>query len=161
MNPVTIAGLYRSAGHNYVGHFGREPGVHEMECVPWVRVVSGRGIEGDRFMGREAGHKGQVTFYSAETHRAVCEALGVERGPWACRRNVLVEGVDLNAWIGRAFSVGGVAFEGVEECRPCAWMEVAVGPGAEALLRGRGGLRARALTDGILRLGPVEWVAWP
>jgi hypothetical protein len=33
-------------------------------------------------------------------------------------------------------------------------MDQAVGPGAEAWLKGRGGLRARILTDGDLAVGP-------
>ena len=42
-------------------------------------------------------------------------------------------------------------FAGVEQCKPCHWMDSALGPGAEAWLQGRGGLRARILTDGVLR----------
>ena len=33
------------------------------------------------------------------------------------------------------------------------WMDEAIAPGAEALLQGRGGLRARILTSGTLRVG--------
>jgi MOSC domain-containing protein YiiM len=157
MTRVTVVGLYRSPGHNFVGHFGREPGRHPMESLERVRVLAGRGIEGDRFMDHAPGYKGQVTFYSAETHRDLCEALGKWVEASVCRRNVVVEGVDLNEWVGRRFALDGVAFEGVEECRPCSWMDLAVGPGAEAFLRGRGGLRARVLTDGGLRLGPTTW----
>jgi MOSC domain-containing protein YiiM len=39
------------------------------------------------------------------------------------------------------------------ECKPCYWMDEAIAPGAEALLQGRGGLRARILTSGTLRVG--------
>jgi MOSC domain-containing protein YiiM len=51
----------------------------------------------------------------------------------------------------------GVRFAGVEECRPCYWMDQAVGPGADAWLRGRGGLRARIVSDGPLRLGQAKF----
>lgn len=159
MTHVFIAGLFRSAGHNFVGRFGREPGTHPMEQLESARVKAGRGIEGDRFMDHAEGYKGQVTFFSLETHREVCGALGTSVEPWAWRRNVVVEGVDLNAWIGRRFEVDGVGFEGVEECRPCAWMDRVAGAGAEALLRGRGGLRARVLSDGLLKVGPAGWGA--
>ena len=57
----------------------------------------------------------------------------------------------LTAVIGREFEIQGLRFAGVEECRPCDWMDSALKPGAELWLRGRGGLRARILTDGILR----------
>jgi MOSC domain-containing protein YiiM len=46
-------------------------------------------------------------------------------------------------------------FEGVEECRPCYWMDQALAPGAEEFLKGCGGLRVRVLTDGILNSGPA------
>lgn len=157
MTTAVIVGLHRSSGHNYVGRFGLDPATHAMESLERIRLLAGRGIEGDRFLDHAPGYKGQVTFYSAEVHRALCEALGVRRDASACRRNVVVEGVDLNAWAGRRFALGGVQFEGVEECRPCAWMDVAVGAGAEAFLKGRGGLRARVLGDGFLALGPTTW----
>ncbi len=157
MTPVVIVGLHRSPGHNFVGRFGLPAGTHPIDSLERLRFLADRGIEGDRFLDHAPGYKGQVTFYAAEVHRALCEALGVRREPSACRRNVIVEGVDLNDWIGRPFTLGGVAFEGVEECRPCSWMEEAVGPGAEHFLKGRGGLRARVLSDGWLELGPTTW----
>jgi len=39
----------------------------------------------------------------------------------------------------------------MEECRPCYWMDRAIAPGAHEFLKGRGGLRAKILTDGQLR----------
>jgi MOSC domain-containing protein YiiM len=52
----------------------------------------------------------------------------------------------------------GVRFAGVEECRPCYWMNQAVAPGAEAWLQGRGGLRAKIITDGWLSRGAADVV---
>ena len=64
---------------------------------------------------------------------------------------MVTRGIDLNELVGVEFELQGVRFQGTEECRPCEWMNHAIGPGAEELLRGRGGLRARILSDGILR----------
>ena len=61
-------------------------------------------------------------------------------------------GADLNALIGTEFEVQGVRFAGIEQCKPCYWMDSALGPGAEVWQQGRGGLRARIVTDGILHL---------
>jgi MOSC domain-containing protein YiiM len=63
---------------------------------------------------------------------------------------VLTSGVDLNTLIGQRFTVQGIDFEGAEECRPCYWMDEAIAPGAEAFLKGHGGLRARILSNGVL-----------
>ncbi|TVP58348.1 MAG: molybdenum cofactor biosysynthesis protein [Gemmatimonadales bacterium] len=76
-------------------------------------------------------------------------------GPGVFRRNVLTRGVDLNTLIGKEFEIQGVRFEGAAECSPCFWMDRAFAPGAEDALEGRGGLRARILTDGVLRV-PVR-----
>ena len=63
----------------------------------------------------------------------------------------MTRGVDLNEWIGREFELQGVRFRGVQECKPCYWMDGAFGPGANAAMKGRGGLRAEVLSNGVLR----------
>jgi len=162
MNPdptlpaASIVALYRSAAHNFVGHHGLEPGVHLMERVPMLECMSGRGILGDRFFDHRPDFKGQITFFAAEVHDAVCAAFGILCDPSVYRRNVVTRGVDLGLWIGRQFEIQGIGFEGVEECRPCYWMDQVVTAGVEEFLRGRGGLRARILTDGRLEEGSLR-----
>ena len=63
----------------------------------------------------------------------------------------MTRGVDLNQLIGLQFELQGVHFYGVQECAPCYWMERAIAPGAQEFLKGRGGLRAKILSDGELR----------
>jgi len=48
--------------------------------------------------------------------------------------------------------VQGVQFLGTEESAPCYWMNQAFGEGAEAELAGNGGLRAKILSDGVIRV---------
>ena len=84
----------------------------------------------------------------------VREELAVfDKGPGVYRRNVIVEGQDLNEWIGREFEIQGVRFLGTEEAKPCFWMDEAFAPGALKALVGKGGLRARILEGGTLRSG--------
>lgn len=150
--PIEILHLFVSPGHNFFGHHGRPPGTHEVLEVDAVECVAGGGLRGDRFFSPGKGHKGQVTFFAHETYERLREELGIfDRGPGVFRRNIITRGADLGALIGREFEIQGVRFAGVEECKPCYWMNHAFGPGAEDALRGRGGLRARILTDGILR----------
>jgi MOSC domain-containing protein YiiM len=151
---MEIRHLYISAGHNYRGHHGREPGTHPVEEVAALECVAGAGIVGDRYFNHEENFKGQITFFAEEVHEELCRQFDQpDTPPSVYRRNVITAGVDLNALIGREFEVQGVRFAGVEECRPCYWMDRAVAAGAEEALKGRGGLRARILRGGVLRRG--------
>ncbi|MBE0543808.1 MAG: molybdenum cofactor biosysynthesis protein [Verrucomicrobia bacterium] len=144
--------LYLSPGHNYRGHHGMPAGAHPVLEVDTMRCVAGRGIEGDRYFDYEPDFKGQITFFADEVYRALCEQFGKrDQGPSVFRRNVITRGVDLESLVGQEFEVQGVRFLGVESCKPCYWMDQAFGPGTEAALQGRGGLRARILSDGVLR----------
>lgn len=123
-----------------------------VECDQ-VECVAGKGIIGDRFFDYKENYKGQITFFSLEVFEALCQELGVMNvNPSAVRRNVVVSGVDLNSLIGQEFEIQGVHFKGSSECSPCFWMDEAIGPGAEAFLKGQGGLRARILTDEVLKV---------
>jgi MOSC domain-containing protein YiiM len=87
-----------------------------------------------------------------EVHRALCTQFGKpDVPPSVYRRNVITEGLDLNSLIGKEFEIQGIRFLGMEECKPCYWMDDAVAPGAEAAMQGQGGLRAKILTSGTLR----------
>lgn len=114
--------------------------------------MAGSGIEGDRFFNFKEDYKGQITFFASEVYNRLCRDLGVDAAPSVFRRNAITRGVDLNALIGKKFEIQGVQFEGVAECKPCYWMDTAFAPGAEAAMQGHGGLRARILADGLLRV---------
>src|SRR5436190_10155135 len=123
---MRIRHLYLSAGHNFFGHHGQSPGDHPMLEVPQIQVRAGRGIEGDRFFDFKPNYKGQVTFFAWETYERMCEQFGVrDKTPGVFRRNVITEGLDLNALIGAEFELQGVRFLGMQESTPCEWMDVA------------------------------------
>lgn len=150
---IQVVRLYVSPGHNFFGHHGQPAGQHPVVASTEIECVAGRGIRGDRFFDFKPDYKGQITFFAWETYEALCRAFpGVQADPGVFRRNVLVRGVDLDALADREFEVQGVRFRGAGESSPCHWMNAAFAPGAEEALRGRGGLRARIVTDGILRI---------
>lgn len=156
-HPVHIRHIFISPGHNFFGHYGGPAGTHPITEVAECRCVAGRGIEGDRFFDHKDNYKGQITFFAWDVFEQLKAAAKAPNAPpSAMRRNILIDGLDLTPLVGRVFELQGIRFEGAEECRPCAWMDEAVGPGAEAFLKGRGGLRARILTDGVLYVGPGE-----
>ena len=148
---IRVQHLFISPGHNFVGHHGGPSGNHPITEADQVECVAGRGIRGDRYFDCKENYKGQITFFSLDLFDAMRRELTLPQvQPAATRRNVFVAGVDLNALVGQEFEIQGVRFAGVEECRPCYWMDSALGPGAEKWLKGRGGLRARILTNGVL-----------
>jgi len=150
---MNVAALYISPGHNYFGRHGLPAAEHPVLAVPAVECLPGRGLAGDRFLDYKDDYAGQVTFFAGEVYDEICRELNcTDRTPAVFRRNVLTRGADLNALIGVEFDLQGVRFAGVRECSPCYWMEQAFAPGAEAWLKGRGGLRARILTAGWLKV---------
>ncbi len=161
---VRIHDLWISPGHDFKGRHGLGRKTHGTTRLDAVFCEAGLGIQGDRYHGKDPGSKTQITFLSREVVEEMCRSLGIGALDYSVlRRNVLVSGVDLNGLIGRRFSVGGVVFEGVEECKPCYWMDEAVAPGANAFLAGQGGLRCRILESGPLHCGDaaLEILAMP
>lgn len=149
---IRLEQFFISPGHNFFGHHDQPAGTNPIVAVEEIDCVAGRGIRGDRFFDYKTDYKGQVTFFSMEVIEALRRELNLPNAqPQATRRNVFVRGVDLRTLIGREFEVQGVRFAGVEESKPCHWMNSALGPGAEEWLQGRAGLRCRILTDGLLK----------
>ena len=154
---MKIEAIYISPGHDFFGRYGLERKAHEVHAVDSVKCVAGSGLEGDRFFDYKEDFKGQVTFFAAEVADALREKLA---DPYfensAFRRNIITRGIELNELIGQRFKIGEIEFEGTQESTPCDWMNESVGPGARALLEGRGGLRARILTSGTLQVGKLD-----
>jgi MOSC domain-containing protein YiiM len=152
---MRVCNLFISPGHNFYGHHGQPPGEHPIVPVRQIECVAGCGIRGDRFFDYKPDYAGQITFFAMEVIEALARELGVpDVRPEFTRRNVFTRGMDLNRLIGAEFEIQGVRFVGTEECRPCYWMNNAFrDERVEEWLRGRGGLRARILTDGVLGSG--------
>ncbi|CAA9253856.1 MAG: hypothetical protein AVDCRST_MAG42-2377 [uncultured Chthoniobacterales bacterium] len=151
--------MFISPGHNYFGHHGGPPGDYPLVEVREIECVAGRGIRGDRFYNYKVNYKGQITFFSQEVFDRLSAAFPqVRKSPGVLRRNVIVSGANLNSLIGEEFELQGIRFLGTAHCRPCYWLDQAFAPGAEAWLKGNGGLRAQILTSGTLRVGGAELV---
>ena len=66
---------------------------------------------------------------------------------------MITRGIDLNALVGRRFTVGDVECFGQRLCEPCAHLERLTEPGMLRALVHIGGLRADVLSDGTIRVG--------
>ena len=133
-----------------------------MMRVECANARAGRGLEGDRYFDRRGtfsnvhGRGYDLTLIEAE----VIDDLVLPQGqlaPEEARRNLLTRGIDLNALVGRPFTVGTVKCLGRRLCEPCAHLErLAADAGKPGTLRAlihKGGLRADIIGDGEIRVG--------
>ncbi|MFL1454977.1 MOSC domain-containing protein [Marinobacter sp. GN3S48] len=124
-----------------------------MKALDSVTVTPGKGLEGDRFEGRETS-KRQVTLIQKEHLHAIASCLGWEAiGPEVFRRNIVVSGLNLLALKGKRFRIGSVVLEYTGLCHPCSKMETALGPGGYNAMRGHGGITTRVVEGGEVALG--------
>ena len=72
--------------------------------------------------------------------------------PEDLRRNLVISGINLFSLKGRRFRIGQAIFETTGWCQPCARLQNNLGPGTFQAVRGHGGITARVLQSGIIRL---------
>jgi MOSC domain-containing protein YiiM len=120
-------------------------------AVDAVEAISGRGLAGDHYA-----HDGnrQVTLIQVEHLAAVAAFVGRQTlDPALLRRNIVVAGLNLLALKGRGFRAGGALLEATGPCEPCSRMEEALSPGGYNAMRGHGGITARVVAGGPIRVG--------
>jgi MOSC domain-containing protein YiiM len=111
------------------------------------------GLAGDRFAGGRNGAR-QVTLVAQEHLAAIAAFLSrPEVPPERLRRNIVVAGINLLALRNRRFRLGGALLEWSGECHPCSRMEEELGPGGYNATRSHGGITARVIGGGTIRLG--------
>lgn len=133
----------------------------EVRSVPQADAEVGLGLLGDHRTNRKPDPKSkrQVTLIQAE-HMDVVAALTAhtEVSPALLRRNLLVSGINLLALKDQRFYVGEVLLEGTGLCHPCSRMEENLGEGGYNAMRGHGGITARIVEGGTIRVGdPVRF----
>ena len=125
--------------------------------VPSTRALPERGLEGDRrgdkAASRPGGGKRQVTLIQAEHLPLIRAWTGVDVAPAELRRNLVISGINLLALRRCVFSIGDVVLAGTGLCAPCSRMEAVLGGGGYNAMRGHGGITARVVEGGAMRLG--------
>lgn len=134
-----------------------------------AQAIANLGLQGDRASLRQSsapnGSKRQVTLLQAE-HLPVIAALTghTQIDPALLRRNLIVSRINLLA-AKSLFKdqplhllIGDVVLEVTGPCEPCSKMEQVLGTGGYNALRGHGGITARILRGGVLRIGDTVQV---
>ncbi len=138
----------------FVTAAGGEP----MQAVDAVTAVAGRGLEGDRYATRHGYwtdvDECQVTLIQAEDLDAITAGTPVDVTAGQHRRNLVTRGVDLRGLAGWRFQIGEAVLGYDRPRPPCRYIEGLTQPGmTRALAARRGGICARVLESGLIRVG--------
>ena len=117
-----------------------------------AEITRESGLVGDHYSGRPGG-KRQVTLIQAEDLAAIAGYLDRDVTPGDLRRNLVVSGINLRALKDRRFQAGDAVLEATDDCHPCSRMEIILGGGGYNAVRGHGGITARVIEGGVVRVG--------
>jgi len=126
----------------------------DLLVVDQVEAIAELGLAGDRRCKGTAGSARQVTLINQEHIEVVAKLLGLESiDPSVLRRNLVVSGINMVALRHQHFRIGDAEFEASAHCHPCLRMEQALGKGAVAAMLGHGGVCAKIVKGGVIRVG--------
>jgi len=126
------------------------------DLVPFEEIiaVAGIGLEGDHYKSKNG--KRQVTLIQKEhldvIGKFVKQDVSIE--PFLLRRNLVISGINLLALHKRQIAIGEeVVLEITGYCHPCSRMEENLGHGGYNAMRGHGGMTAKIIKGGKLKIG--------
>lgn len=136
-----------------------------MQPLTEAQAIAGHGLAGDRYLkgtgyySRRPQPDGgrQLTLLETEELEKLESETGIRLDPSESRRNVLTRAISVNDLIGERFRIGGVLCEGIRICEPCTYLERLTGKRVMRPLVHRGGLRARIVSGGFLKVGDEIW----
>ncbi len=129
-----------------------------MMVVDSVRLDTQVGVTGDHYSNPKRGTR-HVTLIQCEDIQAIASYLDQPVTPEQLRRNIVIRGLNLLALKDKRFHLGEALLEMTGECHPCSRMEETFGTGGYNAVRSHGGITARVLQGGTVRLGDRLTVA--
>jgi MOSC domain-containing protein YiiM len=125
----------------------------DMVEIEEAEALAEHGLTGDHRAGRP-GSPRQVTLIQHEHLDVIADLLHRNAvAPMLLRRNLAIAGINVLALKDQVFAIGNVVLEGTGACEPCSRMEANLGAGGYNAMRGHGGITARILQSGVLRVG--------
>jgi len=132
-------------------------GGQPMEAVAEAVALEGCGLRGDRYCNRTGYWTGvdecQVTLIQGEHLDEIFRLTGIHVHNGEHRRNIVTRGIQLEQLRGRRFQVGEAILEYDRPRPPCSYVESITEPGMTRALMGRGGICARVVRGGTIRVG--------
>ena len=121
--------------------------------VVMAAEINQQGLVGDFFNGPDGAPRA-VTLIQAEHLLAIASILDRESiAPELLRRNIVVAGINLKSLKHRQFQIGSAILFATGNCAPCSFMDEQLGPGGYNAMRGHGGITARVVQAGTIRIG--------
>ena len=133
---------------------GLRPAIKKpMQIVESAKVEVAKGLIGDRFQSKHSS-KREVTLIQSEHIDTLKSILSdADISPELLRRNIVIKGINLLSLKDKRFKIGTAILETTGLCHPCSRMEVNLGKGGYNAMRGHGGITAKVITNGEIRLG--------
>ena len=120
--------------------------------VNQAEAIAGQGLSGDHYSGKNGSR--QVTIIQYEHLSVIASFMNLSKIEAAqLRRNIALKGVNLLSLKDKKFKLGDAVLEMTGLCHPCSRMEENLGVGGYNAMRGHGGITAKILESGIIRLG--------
>jgi len=154
-------------------HFGK-PGqleaiylrqVRGLDCIAAqvTEAIAQKGLAGDRFSKTPSrnplGSNRQVTLIQAEHIAVISAFIGAPVDAAKLWRNLVVSGINLLAAKSlfkdqvMQIKIGEVILQVSGLCEPCSKMETTLGQGGYNAMRGHGGVNAKIIQGGMLKIG--------
>ena len=152
---MTITGWTGSLDHVHIAPAKSR----SMQRLAEALLVTGRGIEGDRYLlgtgtySVKPGEDRQVTLIESEMLARVAADFGHAIGVGEHRRNLTVTGVPLQHLVGARFRVGECVLEGIRINQPCKYLNLMLKRDVYMALWNRSGLNCRIIEGGVVRPG--------
>ena len=126
----------------------------QMKSVNNVEAVAGKGLVNHYHFKNDSEKRRQITLIEIENINHYNQITRTSIPPKDFRRNIITEGIKLNALVGSEFFIGEVKVKAHDLCRPCKYLQESLNQKnlVKELLR-KGGLRCEILTNGKIFVG--------
>ena len=125
-----------------------------MKNVDNVESIAGKGLFNDRHFKEGNEQKSQITLIEIENINHYNQITGTSILPKDFRRNIITEGIKLNALVGSEFFIGEVKVKAHDLCRPCKYLQESLKQkNLVSELLHKAGLRCEILTNGKIFVG--------
>jgi MOSC domain-containing protein YiiM len=127
-----------------------------MQAVGEAEALAGSGLRGDRYCQKSGYWSGvdecQVTLIEMEHLEEIGQESGIQVANGEHRRNLVTRGIRLAVLAGKQFQAGEAVLEFDRPRPPCGYIETITEWGMTRALLGRGGICARIMRSGLIRI---------